>query len=186
MIKLNRGKPAAPPVAAPTPEPAPSTLPTIDDFSPVKVEEPAIEVAAPVPKLSMKLAKKIVQSTEQAMAEHEEARENVLAGFNATLAPEVYEVPGFNAEEFEGALTVVHQGLLEKRSDMGDFVLGIFKNLNRYPEVSTVLTEEQIGVVVGGLLSVKKVELSTTKPKKPKTPTQFEGMSNNDVLNMEF
>lgn len=138
------------------------------------------------PKLSLGLAKKARQTAEAAMEEQTAARENVLAGFDATLAPEVYKVEGFDAEEFEGALTIVHQKLQEGKSDMGDFILGIFRNLNRYPEVSTALTEEQIGVVVGGILSVKKTELSTTKPKKKTLLAGLEGMSNDEVLNMEF
>lgn len=78
-------------------------------------------------------------------------------------APEgLQSLEGVDAEEIMGKLRDLDHALIEKNNDIGLFSIKIRKSLEQHPELTHLLSDEQLGIVCSGVLRVANV---ATEPK---------------------
>lgn len=94
--------------------------------------------------------------------------EGVLTKFKAT--DEMYQIDGFDPDIFMDALEKLETNVVAKAPGIGEYLQGIHRNLSKYPELMHLLDDEQIHIVVSGLLAQTNTELAikATKTKSTK------------------
>lgn len=78
------------------------------------------------------------------------------------MPSEASELDGLDADRFITTLQNLDAATFEKTPDIRTFCREIRKNLEQYPELTHILNDEQLGIIVGGYLELKGVE---TAPK---------------------
>ena len=103
-------------------------------------------------------AKKLVPETTTTAIQEDTAAQGVLAKFNAT--DEMHQIDGFNADIFMDNLESLSDSIIAKAPNIGEYLHLIHRNLSKYPELTHLLEDEQIGIVVSGLLKLTNTELA--------------------------
>lgn len=136
-------------------------------------------------RLNLNLAKTARQYQQEQEEAAKAAHENTLQNLKVEFPERFYQVEGFDAKKFEQNMAVIHTKMEADDPDIGNYLLDIYQNLKKYPEVSTLLTNEQIGLIVNGFKTFKDEEIKISAPKK-KPLVDFSGKSDKEVLDMEF
>lgn len=72
------------------------------------------------------------------------------------------DLDGFDADAFVGTLRNLDAATVEKTPDIRQFSRSIRKNLEQYPELMHILSDDQLGIICSGVLTLANVE---TAPK---------------------
>lgn len=97
--------------------------------------------------------------------------EGVITKFQAT--DEMYQIDGFDPDLFMDNLEKLNAEIEAKAPGIGEYMQGIHRNLSKYPELMHLLEDDQIAVVVSGLLKQTNTELAikATKTRSTKKST---------------
>lgn len=80
------------------------------------------------------------------------------------LPPEAYEIAGEAADRLLDKMRELDEATLSKTPSIAHLSIATRKNLEQYPELVHILSEEQLGIIVQGFLVAADIELA------PKTP----------------
>lgn len=86
----------------------------------------------------------------------------------------------FDPQNFVNKLVLVRNGVESKAPGVATYLQEINRNLNQYPELVHILNDEQIGVIVSGLLFMTNTNMvqasAAGKRKAPLTDTELQLM----------
>lgn len=82
-----------------------------------------------------------------------------------TLDERITKIEDFDSASFADHLSRTYQVLHSDQQGLAKMLEAINKNLRKYEELSYLLSPEQIGVFVGGMMKVTNSEIKTVKPK---------------------
>lgn len=68
-------------------------------------------------------------------------------------------IEGLDADEFINKMQMLDQATVEKTPDIRTFTLKIRQNLQQYPELTHILTDEQLNIIVSGAIYISGQEL---------------------------
>ena len=101
--------------------------------------------------------------------------------FISHLDADIYKIEELDVEAFINRLFQVSITLDLSDPDLPQYVRMIYKDLLQYPELAHLLTEEQIGFIVNGVLTAKQAFIKTPKPKKKSIGTTIDLMTDKDL-----
>lgn len=93
------------------------------------------------------------------------------------------ELEGFDADQFLRQLQDLDAATVEKSPDIRQFSRLIRKNLEQYPELTHILTDEQLGIITSGILTLAGVETEpkTKAAKTKRAKVKIEDLGNKDI-----
>ena len=115
-----------------------------------------------------------------------------LEALKATVNSQAYEVPeelrkieGLNAELFMANLLSVEQGVKSSGENIQDYLRLIHANLTQFPELTHLLNDEQIALIVQGFIYESKEQVAVATKRGSKSVRQLTaGRSHTDILDM--
>ena len=115
-----------------------------------------------------------------------------LEAIKATVNSQAYEVPeelrkieGLNAELFMANLLSVEQGVKSSGENIQDYLRLIHANLTQYPELTHLLNDDQIALIVQGFIYESKEQVAIATKRGAKSVRQLvAGRSQTDILDM--
>ena len=115
-----------------------------------------------------------------------------LEALKATVNSQAYEVPeelrkieGLNAELFMANLLSVEQGVKSSGENIQDYLRLIHANLTQFPELTHLLNDEQIALIVQGFIYESKEQVAIATKRGSKSVRQLTaGRSHTDILDM--
>ena len=126
-----------------------------------KVTMADIAATSEIKKPNTELDNLVVQVTEQGDKLTEFIDAQTAKGMY-NLPEEASELDGLDADRFISTLQNLDAATFEKTPDIRTFCREIRKNLEQYPELTHILNDDQLGILVGGYLELKGIE---TAPK---------------------
>lgn len=189
-MKININKTKTPSIQTSKPETEPKIKlnPSVQD----KVQEPEIKQEKEIPKeivlenpAAPDTKQKVVMTLKANKKLNQEAIDKDLDPISLDdieFPEDFYEIEGFNSKVFETNMTFLAEKLIKDDRDIKNYLFEIFKNLKQYPELTHLLTNKQIGMIVEGFKQMKQVEIKTTKPKKPTALKQLENVGIKSLL----
>ena len=137
-------------------------------------------------------AKQGMQASVSSAASRGAVDRKQLEAIKATVDSQAYEVPeelrklkGLNAELFMANLLSVEQGVKGSGENIQDYLRLIHANLNQYPELTHLLNEDQIALIVQGFIYESKEQVAVATKRGTKGVRQLvAGKSQTDILDM--
>ena len=137
-------------------------------------------------------AKQGVQTAVNSAATRGAVDRKQLEAIKATVNSQAYEVPeelrkieGLNAELFMANLLSVEQGVKSSGENIQDYLRLIHANLTQYPELTHLLNDEQIALIVQGFIYESKEQVAVAAKRGAKSVRQLvAGRSQTDILDM--
>lgn len=137
-------------------------------------------------------AKQGVQTAVNSAATRGAVDRKQLEAIKATVNSQAYEVPeelrkieGLNAELFMANLLSVEQGVKSSGENIQDYLRLIHANLTQYPELTHLLNDEQIALIVQGFIYESKEQVAVATKRGAKSVRQLvAGRSQTDILDM--
>ena len=137
-------------------------------------------------------AKQGVQTAVNSAAARGAVDRKQLEAIKATVNSQAYEVPeelrkieGLNAELFMANLLSVEQGVKSSGENIQDYLRLIHANLTQYPELTHLLNDEQIALIVQGFIYESKEQVAVATKRGAKSVRQLvAGRSQTDILDM--
>lgn len=137
-------------------------------------------------------AKQGVQASVSSAAARGAVDRKQLEAIKATVDSQAYEVPeelrkikGLNAELFMANLLSVEQGVKGSGENIQDYLRLIHANLNQYPELTHLLNDDQIALIVQGFIYESKEQVAVATKRGTKRVRQLvAGKSQTDILDM--
>lgn len=134
-------------------------------------EEAATETVTEKPKLTTpKLVKQVKEVTEQIVANET----NQLAAIeeaqlaNLEFSDDLRKIEGLDADRLIDNITGVWDALENSTGGIKNYLREILINIRQYPEISYILTDEQVGLISSGMLKQAGIEISVSAVKKKK------------------
>lgn len=137
-------------------------------------------------------AKQGVQTAVNSAATRGAVDRKQLEAIKATVNSQAYEVPeelrkieGLNAELFMANLLSVEQGVKSSGENIQDYLRLIHANLTQYPELTHLLNDDQIALIVQGFIYESKEQVAVATKRGAKSVRQLvAGRSQTDILDM--
>ncbi len=137
-------------------------------------------------------AKQGMQASVSSAASRGAVDRKQLEAIKATVDSQAYEVPeelrkikGLNAELFMANLLSVEQGVKGSGENIQDYLRLIHANLNQYPELTHLLNDDQIALIVQGFIYESKEQVAVATKRGTKGVRQLvAGKSQTDILDM--
>ena len=137
-------------------------------------------------------AKQGVQTAVNSAATRGAVDRKQLEAIKATVNSQAYEVPeelrkieGLNAELFMANLLSVEQGIKSSGENIQDYLRLIHANLTQYPELTHLLNDDQIALIVQGFIYESKEQVAVATKRGAKSVRQLvAGRSQTDILDM--
>lgn len=115
-----------------------------------------------------------------------------LEAIKATVNSKAYEVPealrqieGLNAELFMANLLSVEHGVKNSGENIQDYLRLIHANLTQYPDLTHLLNDDQIALIVQGFIYESKEQVAVASKRGNKSVRQLTaGKSKTDIINM--
>ena len=122
-----------------------------------------------------KLALQVSEQNDK-LAEHIRKQEE--AGVYS-FSGKIRDVAELDADEFITKMKLLDQAVVEKTPDIRTFSMQIRKNLHQYPELTHLLSDEQLGILVKGMLTLagEATEPKTKAAKTRKDNARIEDLS---------
>lgn len=102
------------------------------------------------------------------------------------LPSEAYDLCGDDADILLGRMRELDEATIAKTPEIASLSVATRKNLEQYPELVHILSEEQLGIIVQGFLVAADVELApkTAQGKAAKSKKVIEDLSKLDVSDL--
>lgn len=125
------------------------------------------------------LSKQIAENNTKLAAHIRSQEEKGVYQFN----DKIRGVEGLDADEFISKMQMLDQATVDKTPEIRTFMLQIRKNLQQYPELTHILTDEQLHIVVGGALFISGEELA---PKTKAAKTRKDNLDIKELSSMDI
>lgn len=101
---------------------------------------------------------------------------------------QVREVEGLDADEFINKMKMLDAATVDKTPDIRTFSMQIRKNLHQYPELTHILSDDQLGIIMRGMLVLAGIETEpkTTQGKARKATQKIEELGSMKLSDLGF
>lgn len=109
------------------------------------------------------------------------------AEFSDTQSEQISKIVGLDAEELLDDLTMLEEYVVGDCPEIGSFMQRMHTNLRQYAELTHILTEKQIGIVVQSFMKRKNIEITTPttgSKAKQSVSNMTRGKTKQEVLDM--
>lgn len=98
---------------------------------------------------------------------------------------ELRQIEGLNAELFMANLLSVEEGVKNSGENIQDYLRLIHANLTQYPELTHILTDDQIKIIVSGFLTESSTQIKVSTQRGGKSMAKItQGRSKTDLLGL--
>ncbi len=94
---------------------------------------------------------------------HQAALPTAVPELLTKVSPEMSKLEAFDTAKFVANMASLHTALEAKAPGIAGYLRDINRNLNQYQELTHLLNDEQIGVIVSGLLFMSDTQIATVK-----------------------